>query len=108
MQDIINSWLRRCRGILKTRLWLRRKLRLMDLDDLRKKRRTLGKTAYTARVKQVLKTKKAQTVAKNVAGRFRKVCKQVVDRGGAAADNGQIALRTSQRDACCHCLDLLD
>ena len=67
--------------------WLRRKLRLMDLDDLRKKRRPLGKTAYTARVMQVLKTKKAQTVAKNVAGRFRKACKQVVERGGAAADN---------------------
>ena len=67
--------------------WLRRKLRSMDLDDLRKKRRPLGKTARAARVKQVLKTRKAQTVAKNVAGRFRKACKQVVDRGGAAADN---------------------
>ena len=44
-------------------------------------------TTYTAMVKQVLKTQKAQTVAKNVAGRFRKACKQVVDRGGAAADN---------------------
>ena len=30
---------------------------------------------------------KAQTAAKNVAGRFRKACKQVVDRKGAAADN---------------------
>ena len=59
----------------------------MDLDDLRKKRRPLGKVACTARVKQVLKTKKAQTVAKNVAGRFRKACKQVVERGGAAADS---------------------
>ena len=30
---------------------------------------------------------KAQTVAKNIAVRFRKACKQVVDRKGAAADN---------------------
>lgn len=59
----------------------------MGLGDLRKKRRPLGKTAHAARVKQVLKTEEAQTVAKNVAGRFRKACKQVVDRGGAAADN---------------------
>ena len=67
--------------------WLRKKLRSMDLEDLRKKRQPLGKTAYAARVKGVLKSAKAQTVAKNVAGRFRKACKQVVDRKGAAADN---------------------
>ena len=67
--------------------WLRKKLRSMDLEDMRKKRRLLGKTAYTARVKGVLKSAKAQTVAKNIAGRFRKACKQVVDRTGAAADN---------------------
>ena len=30
--------------------WLRKKLRSMDLEDLRKKRRPWGKTAYTARV----------------------------------------------------------
>ena len=67
--------------------WLRKKLRSMDLEDLRNKRRPLGKTAYTARVKGVLKSAKAQTVAKNVTGSFRKSCKQVVDRNGAAADN---------------------
>ena len=67
--------------------WLRKKLRSMDLEDMRKKRRLLGKTAYTARVKGVLKSARAQTVAKNVAGRFRKACKQVVDRNGAVADN---------------------
>ena len=67
--------------------WLRRKLRLMDLQDLRKKRRPLGRAAYTARVKSVIKSQKAQTVATNFARRMRKACKQVVDRGGAAADN---------------------
>ena len=67
--------------------WLRRKLRVMDLEDLRKKRRPLGKTAYTTRVKGVIKSQKAQTVAKNFARRMRKACKQVADRSGAAADN---------------------
>ena len=67
--------------------WLRRKLRHMDLADLHQKRRPLGKTAYTMRVKGVIKSQKAQTVAKNFAGRLRKACKQVVKRRGAAADN---------------------
>ena len=66
--------------------WLRKKLRLMDLADLKKKRAPLGKAAYTMRVKGVIKSRKAQTVAKNIAGRFRKSCQQVVDRRGAAAD----------------------
>ena len=52
--------------------WLRRKLRHMDLADLHQKRRPLGKTAYTMRVKGVIKSQKAQTVAKNFAGRLRK------------------------------------
>ena len=67
--------------------WLRRKLRIMDLADLRKKRRPLGKTAYMSRVRSVMKTQKAQTVAKGFAKRFRKACQQVVERKGAAADN---------------------
>jgi len=47
----------------------------------------LDKTAYVARVKGVLKSAEAQTVAKNVAGRLQKSCTQVVGRNGAAADN---------------------
>jgi len=39
------------------------------------------------RIKRVLRTRKAQTVAKRIAGRLRKACQQVADRGGAAADN---------------------
>ena len=56
-------------------------------SEVKKKRRPLGRTAYTARIKQVLKSQKAQNVAKSFAGRMRKACQQVVDRGGAAADN---------------------
>lgn len=67
--------------------WLRKKLRQMDLADLRSKRRPLGKTAYVARIKGVIRTRKAQVVAKNFAKRFRKACEQVIARKGAAADN---------------------
>ena len=66
--------------------WLREKLRLMDLADLHKKRRPLGKPAYTQRVKSVIRTQKAQSAAKNCASQFRKACQQVVDRKGAASD----------------------
>ena len=67
--------------------WIRKKLRNMDLADLRSKRPPLGKAAYTARLKGVLRSQKAQAVAKSYAARFRKTCKHVVDRGGAGADN---------------------
>ena len=67
--------------------WIRRKLRTMDLADLRTKRPPLDKAAYIARVKGIMRSKKAQTVAKGYAARLRKTCKQVVDRRGAAADN---------------------
>ena len=45
----------------------------------------------------MLKSAKAQTVAKNVAGRFLKACKQVVDRKGAAADNSSSLVRCLDR-----------
>ena len=54
---------------------------------MRKKRKPLGKTAYTARVKSVIKSQKAQAVASSYAGRFRRTCQEVVDRKGGAADN---------------------
>ena len=60
---------------------------VFDLADLRKKQPTLDKAAYTARVKSVMHSRRAQTVAKNCAAKFRKACQQVVDRKGAAADN---------------------
>ena len=66
--------------------WLRTKLRRMDLADMRKKRKALGKTGYTARIKGVISSNKAQTVAKNFAKRLRKTCQQVVLRKGAASD----------------------
>ena len=68
--------------------WLRTELRLMDLADLwRQKRRPLGKTAYTMRVKGVIKSQKTQTVVGKFTRSLRKACKQAKERGGAAADN---------------------
>ena len=53
---------------------LRQKLRTLDLHDLRLKRPPLSRMAYTARVKSVLKSQKAQAVASSYAGRFRRTC----------------------------------
>ena len=66
--------------------WMRKKLRRMDLADLRKKRKPLGKVAYHARLKSVLNSVAAQKVAKNFANRLRKTCREVVERKGAASD----------------------
>ena len=63
----------------------RRELRRRDLQDYVGKRPALTKLQYIARVKQVLQTRKAQQKAANIARGFRKVCKEVADKGGAAA-----------------------
>ena len=64
--------------------WLRKKLLAMDLQDAVRKKKVLGKAAYAARVKRVLKTKKAQNVAAACAKGLRKVAREVVRRKGAA------------------------
>jgi len=65
--------------------WLRRRLRSLDLDDLRKRRRPLGKMAYIARVRSVSRSQKAQRVGSNCAKSLRKTCLEVIRKGGAAA-----------------------
>ena len=52
--------------------WIRKRLRNMDLVDLRKKQPTLDKAAYSARVKSIMHSRRAQTVARNCAAKFRK------------------------------------
>ena len=64
--------------------WLRKKLRAMDLADALAKRPVLGKTAYRARVRRVIKSAKSQTVAGNFAKGLRATCKRVVAAKGAA------------------------
>ena len=65
--------------------WLRARLRLRDLNDLRAGRLALGKTAYRARVRNVLKSQKAQDVAKAKFNAFKNVCKEVKQKRGAAS-----------------------
>ena len=65
--------------------WVRRQLRLKDLKDLRAKRPLLGKTAYKLRVKNLLRSQRAQQMAGRFAKKFRSICQKVVLNGGAAA-----------------------
>ena len=64
--------------------WLKRTLRRMDLTDAIRKRAPFGKMAYKARVRAVIRSKKAQTVAANYARDLKKVCQTVIKKKGAA------------------------
>ena len=50
---------------------------------MRAKRPALGKTAWTCRLRRLLKTQKAQSVAKRKFQNFKKVCKVVYQKKGA-------------------------
>ena len=65
--------------------WLRRRLRLLDLNDLQKGRPAMTKHAYKKRVQSVLRSRKAQAVAQAKFKAFKKVCIEVVRKRGAAA-----------------------
>ncbi len=47
--------------------WLRKQLRAQDFADLRARRKVPGKTAYTLRIKRILRSASAQRVAGNIA-----------------------------------------
>ena len=63
--------------------WLRGELRRRDLKDLRLQKPALNKVQYKQRVKEVLRTIKAQDVAKAKFRNLKKVCKEVVKKKGA-------------------------
>ena len=65
--------------------WVRKQLRAQDFADLRARRRVPGKTAYTLRVKKLLRSARAQRVASNIALGLKRVCKQVAKNKGAAS-----------------------
>ena len=67
--------------------WVRRELRLRDLADMKNKRAPLGKSAYTLRLKTLLRGKRAQEVAGHCARKFRCTCLEVMKNKGAAAGN---------------------
>ena len=60
-------------------------LRSLDLKDAVAKRPVLTKPQYINRVRQVLKSKKAQRVAGNCARKLRAICKLVRKKKGAAS-----------------------
>ena len=64
--------------------WLRKELQRRDLADMIGRRPTLGKTAYRTRVRAVCCSAKAQRMARNLARGLKKVCKEVIDKKGAA------------------------
>lgn len=64
--------------------WLKKELRRLDLQDLKRGRGVLGKTAYRARVRVVLKKKKTQQVAARLSGQLYSACKEVIKKKGAA------------------------
>ena len=64
--------------------WLRKQLRHLDLEDLRRRRRAIGKAAFKARVKAVLRSRKAQLIASADFRSLKKKCKDVILKKGAA------------------------
>ena len=64
--------------------WVRRQLRLQDLDDLRQHRPPLTKPAYILRVKALFRRAKAPAVARRCAMKLRTKCRGVVANNGAA------------------------
>ncbi|CAE7245581.1 unnamed protein product, partial [Symbiodinium natans] len=65
--------------------WLRRRLRHLDREDLRRKRPPIGMLAFKARVRAVLASQRAQRVASHIAAGFKKTCKEVVSKKGGMA-----------------------
>ena len=64
--------------------WLRKRLRAVDLTDLKTKRRPIQRTALKARVRRLVATKEAKNVARNLVIGLRKVCAEVKRKKGAA------------------------
>ena len=65
--------------------WVRKQLRAKDSADLKAGRPVPGKTAYKQRLRVLLRSPKAQSVAKAIAKGFRKTCAEVSKKGGAGA-----------------------
>ena len=64
--------------------WLKKELKRLDLQDLRSGRSVLGKTAYKARVRLVLRRKKTQAAAARFSSQLYSACKEVIKKKGAA------------------------
>jgi hypothetical protein len=65
--------------------WLRKKLRAMDLADLRDQRPPVVRAALKLRVRALLRTDLAKGVAARTFNSLLKTCAEVVQKGGAAS-----------------------
>ena len=68
--------------------WLRKRLRAMDLADLKAGRRPVKKAGMKARVRALLRSQKAKEVAKNHFLSLHKTCADVKKKRGAASTHG--------------------
>ena len=58
------------------------------MRDFQNKNRIKTKQEYRKRVRQVMKSGRSTTVAKNIMAGYKKKCKTIFDLGGAAAKKG--------------------
>ena len=65
--------------------WLRRELRRRVFKDLQERRAVLSKTAFRARVRAILQTRKIQRAAARFASGLLSVCRKVKAKRGAAS-----------------------
>ena len=65
--------------------WLRKRIRNLDREDLRKRRPPINPFAFKARVRSILASRRAQAVASRIAAGFRKTCKEVIAKKGGMA-----------------------
>ena len=64
--------------------WMRRKLRDMDLADLKNGRKGVTKGGLKGRVRALFRTSAANAIAGKYARGLRQVCREVIRRRGAA------------------------
>ena len=65
--------------------WMRRRLRAFDMADLKAGRVVPGKSAYKQRLRNLLRSARAQEVAANCARGLYKVCVEVENKHGASS-----------------------
>ena len=65
--------------------WLRKRLQKLDLEDLVAERPPVNRRRLTARLRALLATERARTVARNCFRSLPKTCEQVLRKRGAAS-----------------------
>ena len=65
--------------------WMRRKLRAMDMADLRAGKAVVKKSALKTRIRGLCRTRAAHVAAGRCVSGLRTVCREVIRRRGAAS-----------------------